>query len=130
MTLRDLRKIHTTRSSCRDTFIWWLRILLIAASKFGLLAIKPLSATRKHLFLYPQGDRLSLRKPQKDKPVSLYQYQLIQKWIRFSFSQPNRKRRGMRLVNVIKHLPNKIVLLGHHWKGGQPRLERQLLPMR
>ena len=36
-------------------------------SKFSLLAIRRHSATRKQLFPYPQGDRLGLRKPKKDK---------------------------------------------------------------
>ena len=34
--------------------------------------------------------------------------------IRFSFTQPNRKRCGARLVNVIKHLPHKVFLLSYH----------------
>ena len=40
---------------------------LVATSKFGLLTTKWHSATRKHLFLYPQGDRSGLRKLKKDK---------------------------------------------------------------
>ena len=36
-----------------------------ATSKFGLLTIWYHSATRKHLFLYAQGDRSGLRKPKK-----------------------------------------------------------------
>ena len=36
-------------------------------SNFSLLTIKQHSATRKHLSLYPQGDRPGLRKPQMDK---------------------------------------------------------------
>ena len=38
-----------------------------APSKFSLFTIWSHSATRKHLFLYPQGDRLGLKKPKKDK---------------------------------------------------------------
>ena len=41
--------------------------LLVATSKFGLLTIRWHSATRKHVFQYPQGDRSGLRKPKKDK---------------------------------------------------------------
>ena len=38
---------------------------------------------------------------------------------------------GARLVDVIKYLPYKVFLLQHHhYKGGQPRLKRYLLPMR
>ena len=33
----------------------------------SLLTIRHHSATRKDLFLYPQGDRSGLRKPKKDK---------------------------------------------------------------
>ena len=41
--------------------------LLVAYSKFGLLTIRWHSATRKHLFPYPQGDRSSLTKEKKNK---------------------------------------------------------------
>ena len=37
------------------------------ASKFGLFTTRQHSATRKHLFLYPQGDGSGLGKPKKDK---------------------------------------------------------------
>ena len=40
---------------------------LVATSNFRLLTIRQHSATRKHLFLYPQGYRSGLRKPKKDK---------------------------------------------------------------
>ena len=40
--------------------------LLVATSKFGLHTIRRRSATRKHLFQYPQGDRSGLG-PKKDK---------------------------------------------------------------
>ena len=51
--------------------------------------------------------------------------------IRFSHKQPSRKRWDARLVEVIKHLPHKVLLLWcHHKKGGQPRLKRHLLPTR
>ena len=43
------------------------RSLLVATSKFGLLTVRWHSATGKHLFLSPQGDRSGLRKPKKDK---------------------------------------------------------------
>ena len=49
----------------------------------------------------------------------------------FSFNQPNRKRWGARLVDVIKHLPHKVFFVWHHHeKGGQPRLKRHILPIR
>ena len=40
---------------------------MVAISKFNLLTIRQDSATRKHLFLYPQFDRSGLRKSKKDK---------------------------------------------------------------
>ena len=45
---------------------WW-RSLLVATSKYGLLTIRWHIAMRKHLLLYPQGDRSGLRQPKKDK---------------------------------------------------------------
>ena len=36
-------------------------------SSVSLLSGGRLSATRKHLVLYPQGDRSGVRKPKKDK---------------------------------------------------------------
>ena len=80
MTLRDLRNIHTTRSSYRDAlpctsmalklpqyFFLLMEKPLGATSKFDLLTIRWHSATRKHLFLYPQGDRPGLRKAKMGK---------------------------------------------------------------
>ena len=108
----------------------------------SLLTIRWHSATRKRLLLYPQGDRSGLKKPEKDITTNInpsYHQPPSPKvslnWstnkIRFSFNQPNRKRWGARLVNVIKHLPEKIFLLWwHHKKGSQPRLKRHLLLMR
>ena len=43
---------------------------MVTTSKFGLLTIRWHSATRKHLFLYPQGGRSGLRKP-KEKASTL-----------------------------------------------------------
>ena len=48
-------------------FTCWRRSLLVATSKFGLHTIRWHSATRKHPFFYPHGDRSGLRKPKKDK---------------------------------------------------------------
>ena len=44
-------------------FICWWRSGLVVTSKFSLLTIRWHSATRKHLFLYPQNDRSGLRNP-------------------------------------------------------------------
>ena len=77
MTLRNLRSIHPTRNSCRDTLpcvIWHLNYLsflpltekpLIASLKFGTLTISSQSATKSHFFLNPQSDRSPLRKPRR-----------------------------------------------------------------
>ena len=43
------------------------RSLLVATSKFSLRTTRQHSATRKHLLLYLQGDRSSLKKPKKGK---------------------------------------------------------------
>ena len=80
MTRRVLRNIHTTGNSCRDTlpcmnmalklpqyFYLLIESLLVATSKFGLLTARQHSATRKHLFPYPQGDKSGQRKPKKEK---------------------------------------------------------------
>ena len=44
-------------------FMCWWRSGLVVTSKFSLLTIRWHSATRKHLFLYPQNDRSGVRKP-------------------------------------------------------------------
>ena len=70
MTPRDLRNIHTTGNSCRDA-LPCANMALKLPQYFYLLMEKPFaryfqvilltvrwhSATRKHLFPYPQGDR-------------------------------------------------------------------------
>ena len=74
MTSRDLRNIHTTQGhtslhnialKLTSIFTYWWRSLLVATSKFGLLTIRQHSVTKKHLFMYLQGDRSDLRKPKK-----------------------------------------------------------------
>ena len=127
MTPRYLKNIHTARSSCRDAFpcsnvalklpqCFYLLMekALVHYFKFGLLTIRWHSAIRKHLFLYPQGDRSGLRKPKKDKHQHSYHQHSSPKislnWsnnkARFSFNQPNRKRWGAKLVDI-KYLPHK-----------------------
>ena len=79
MTPRDLRNIHTTENSCRDAlpctnmtlklpryfYLLMEKPLGCYIQVRGLLTIRQHSATRKHLFQYPQGDRSGLRKPKK-----------------------------------------------------------------
>ena len=71
MTPRDLRNIHTTGNSCRDALLCmnmalklpqYFYLLMVTTPKFGLLTIRRHSATRKHLFSYPQVNRLGLKK--------------------------------------------------------------------
>ena len=132
MTPRDLRNNHTTGNSCRDALpcanmvlklprYFYLLMEKPLGSKFGLLAIRLHSATRKHPFPYPQGDRSGLRKPISISNNLSY-HRLSSPWVilnwssnnaRFSFNQPNRKRWGAELVDV-KHLSNKAFLSWHH----------------
>ena len=44
-----------------------VEILLVATSKFAVLTVRWHRATRKHLFLFSQGDRSGPRKPKKYK---------------------------------------------------------------
>ena len=78
MTPSDLRNIDTTRNSCRDALpcrntalklAWYFYLLIekVNTSKSGLLTIRCHSATRKHLFWYPEGETPGLRKGKKDK---------------------------------------------------------------
>ena len=138
MTPNNLRNIHITRNSCRDTlscttwpqnytikFTCCSRSLLVATSKFGLLTIRQHSATRKHLFLYPHSERLGLTKPKKDKHqhssvlppvfICLSQSQLMNNNFIFIFEQLKRKRWSVRLVDVIKHLSYKVFSLWYHY---------------
>ena len=77
---RDLRNIHTTVKSYRDT-LPCANMTLKVPRYFYLLMEKLLGChfqvqypyyqaaktTKKHIFSYPQGDRSDLRKPIKDK---------------------------------------------------------------
>ena len=100
-------------------FTCWWRILLIANSKFDLLAIKRYNVTRKHLFLYPKRYRSDLRKPKKITINTNHSHlqhsspyaslNRSNNKIKFSVNQPSRKRWGTRLVVVIKHSPYKTV---------------------
>ena len=47
---------------------------LVVTSKFGLFSIRWCSATRKHLFLYPQGNSSGLRKPKRTSINNNYSY--------------------------------------------------------
>ena len=42
---------------------------MVATYKFGLLTIRWHNAPRKHLFLYPEGDRSGMGKPKIEKNI-------------------------------------------------------------
>ena len=52
-------------------FAWSWRNLLVATSKFDLVIIRCHKATGKHLFLYPQGDKVRFEKAKKGLASSL-----------------------------------------------------------
>ena len=138
MIYMDIRNIHTNRNSCRDTLHFHVRHCtkttqyfylvrekpLVAASKLGLLTIRWHSATRKHLFLYPQGDRSDWRKPKRKSINTNRSYHQFLSplaslsWsnnkFAFSFHEWSRKRWGARFTDIIKHLPHKIFLLWYY----------------
>ena len=87
-------------------------------SKFGLLTNRRHSGTRKHLSVYPQGDRLDLGKPKKDKHkqitattsfhlLKLAATDLIMKSDLVLINPIGKD--GMQR-DVIKHLPHKVFL--------------------
>ena len=110
MKTRDLGNTHTNKYGWRATFpyttlnytsiftCWWGG-LLVNILKSSLPTVRWHNATRKHIFLYTQGDRSGLRKPKKFEFSILTtattsahlpsQFQLIHRFI-FSFNQPNK----------------------------------------
>ena len=74
------QKYPHSRNSCREILPWvtgnknyhsifncWWRSVLVITSQSGLLTILQHSITRKHLFLYPQGERSGKKKQKNDK---------------------------------------------------------------
>ena len=112
---------------------------MVATSKFGLLTVRQHNATKKHLFLYPQGDRSGLRKPKKEQvstlitaTTSVHLHKLVSTdlTIKSDLVLTNAIGKCAKLVDVIKHLPQKVFLSRYyHSKGGEPKLKRHLLPM-
>ena len=102
---------------------WW-RSLLFATSKLGFFSMKQYCASRKHLFLCPQGGRSGLTKQktisintnhsyhQHSSPGVNLNWSTNKIW--FNFNQPIREKWGASLVNVIKHLLYKVILLWQH----------------
>ena len=138
MIPRDLRNIRTTGNSCRDALLCAI-IALKLPWYFYLLMKKPLV----HYFLVrspyyqaaqcnqktaiPVSSRWQVRSEKAKNRISIntnHSYHQHSSpsaslnWsnnnIRFSFNQPNRKIWCTRLVDVIKHLPHKIIFLWNH----------------
>ena len=88
---------------------------------WSLLTLRQHSATRKHLFLHPQGyrtgqeakKRIDIKICHSYHQYSSPQFSLTVRWLRFSFNQPNMKRWGSKLINVI-NIYTKVFLLWHH----------------
>ena len=112
---------------------WLLLALLVYLLSGGTVQ------TENSYSCIPAGDRSALIKPKSISINTNHSYHQrsfpyaslsrSNKKIRFSFNQSNKKRWGVWLVNLIKHLPHKVFLLWHdHEKNGQPRLKRHLSP--
>ena len=131
MTPRDLRNIHTTGNSCKDTLLC-TGMALKLLWYFHLLMGKPLGcyfqiwspyyqvAQCNEKTLIPVSSKWQVRSEKAKKRISIntnhsyHQHSSPQtslNWsnnqARFSFNQPNRKRCGAKLVDV-KHLPHKV----------------------
>ena len=98
MTPRDLRNIHITAISCRDTLpcanmaLPWY---------FYFLMEKPL-----HRYFQIQSPYYQVAQCNQKTPIPVCSWWSNIK-VRFSFNQPNRKEWGARLVDAVKHLPHK-----------------------
>ena len=137
MTPRALGNIHTTRNKCRDTHAWHgTKTILVflpadveaSWSLLPCLASFTISSTLEpentySCILKVTGQVWEIQKgisistliiATTSAHISLSQSQLWSNKFRFSFNQPNRKRWGMKLVNIIKHLPHKVFLLWYH----------------
>ena len=152
MTPRDHRNSHTTGNSCRDA-LPCSNMALKLPRYFYLLMEKPLgryfqvwspyyqAAQCNQKTLIPISSRWQVRSEKAKKRYntnhSYHQHSSLSvscNWsnniVRFNFNKPNRKRWGVKLVNL-KHLPHKAFLSWHHhYKGHQPRLKRHLILMR
>ena len=136
MTPRDLRNIHTIRNSCKNISMFGMALKL--PRYFYLLMEKPLGC----YFLWTPYYKAALCNQKVPIPISLRwqvrsekatnepkantnhsYHQLSSPWaslhwsnykIRFSFNQLSRKRWGVRLVDVTKHLPHRVFESWHH----------------
>ena len=133
MTPRDLRNIHTTGNSCRDA-LPCANMALKLPRYFYLLMEKSLGCYFQVWSPYYQvaqynqktpisiSSRWQVRSKKAKKRININTYHIyhqhLSPWAslnwsnikaRISFNQPNRKRLGVKLVDV-KHLPHKAFL--------------------
>ena len=106
---------HTMRNMA-PKLSWYFyllqRSLLITISKFGLLTVRWLSATSKHISLTDQVCGRQIR-------ISINETYDQRSSPNVSFDWSNNSNSvltqwGARLVNIIKHLPQILFLLGDH----------------
>ena len=129
MTPRDLRNIHTTGNSCMDA-LPCANVALKLPRYFYLLMEKLLDHYSQVRSLYYQAAQCNQETPipvssrcgqvwESQKRISIntnHSFHLrsppraSHNWsknkVRFSFNQPNRKRWGAKLIDVVKHLPH------------------------
>ena len=128
MTPRNLRNIHTTRNSCRDA-LPCANMALKLPRYFYLLMEKPLGRYFQVQSPYYQVAQCNQKTPipissrwqvrsNKTKTSINTNHSCHHSWsnnkVRFSFNQPNRKRWGVKLVDVVNYLPHKVFLWHHH----------------
>ena len=143
MTPRDLRNIHTTRTSIRDTFpcmTWKFKTSMpkttpvflrvdgeacwsLLPSSVSVLSggtVQPENTCSCILkvtgHVWESQKRISINTNHSYHQCSspLASLDWSSNKIRFSFNQPNRKRWRVRLVDIINHLPLKVFLLWKH----------------
>ena len=128
MTPRNLRNIHTTRNSCRDA-LPCANMALKLPRYFYLLMEKPLGRYFQVQSPYYQAAQCNQKTPipissrwqvrsNKTKTSINTNHSCHHSWsnnkVRFSFNKPNRKRWGVKLVDVVNYLPHKVFLWHHH----------------
>ena len=134
MKPKDLRYIHTTKNSCRDSLPWTNMSLklpqyfyLLMGTFFGcyfqvrspyyqetLCKQNTYSSIVKVKFQVWESQtrrNINTNHSYHQHSSSLASLNWSKNKVRFSFNQPNWKRWSTRLVDVIKHLPHKAFLL-------------------
>ena len=121
MTPRDLRNIHNTRNSCRDT-LQCANMALKLPRYIYLLMDAPWSLLTSLISLLSGGTvqlentyscilkvRIQVWASQKRRGINTNHSYHQRSNCRFSFNQPNRKTWGAKLVHI-KNLPHKAFL--------------------